>query len=117
MNLCQCTIRQNGVFDLNKDSQFSLQCSLGVTGRMKHTKVYIIHLELASQPKTNKQTQNKTKNPNNLKTISIIFSDMPGCVGCTVVFHVCGKVLFLPRQAGTEERCGYVGTYADFSDF
>lgn len=61
MNLCQCTIRQNGVFDLNKDSQFSLQCSLGVTGRMKHTKVCIIHLELASQPKTNKQTPTTSK--------------------------------------------------------
>lgn len=83
-------------------------------------KVCIIHLELASQPKKKTTPKTKQKNPTtsyHLKTIPIIFSDVPGCVGCTVVFHVCGKVLFLPRQAGTEERCGYVGTYADFSDF
>lgn len=77
------------------------------------------HKSMHYPPRTSLSTKNKpkTKNPNNLKTIPIIFSDMPGCVGCTVVFHVCGKVLFLPRQAGTEERCGYVGTCADFSDF
>lgn len=109
-----CVIRQNGVFDLNKDSQFN---ALGVTGRMKHTKVCIIHPEVDFlQKKQNKKQTNPTTSYH-LKTIPIIFSDVPGCVGCTVVFHVCGKVLFLPRQAGTEERCGYVVTYADFSDF
>lgn len=101
MNLCQCTIRQNGVFDLNKDSQFSLQCSLGVTGRMKHTKVCIIHLKLTSQPKKkpNKpKTKQKTPTTSKLSQLfSVICQAVLDALLCSMFV---AKYFFYPdRQA------------------